>query len=106
MEHEVSLPYGEQLLILSHINPIYVFPSLLTFINFTYDIEFTLLQGGIFYERRYRWPSGLKRASAAARLLGLPFRIPSGAWVSVSCDCRLLSGRSICDGLKLRPVES
>jgi len=35
--------------------------------------------------------------SAAARLLGLRFRIPSGAWMSVSCECGVLSGRGICD---------
>ena len=32
---------------------------------------------------RAKWPRGLRRRSAAARLLGLWFRIPSGAWMSV-----------------------
>ena len=30
-----------------------------------------------------QWPSGLRRVSAAARLLGLRVRIPSGVWMFV-----------------------
>jgi hypothetical protein len=37
----------------------------------------------------------LRRGSAAARLLGLWVRIPPGAWLSVSCDCCVLSGRGL-----------
>jgi hypothetical protein len=36
----------------------------------------------------------------AARFLGLRVRIPAGAWLSVSCDCCVLSGRDLCD----RPI--
>ena len=32
-------------------------------------------------------------------LLGLPVRIPPGAWVSVCCECRALSVGGLCDGL-------
>ena len=32
---------------------------------------------------RSQWPRGLRRRSAAARLLGLWVRIPAGAWMSV-----------------------
>jgi hypothetical protein len=35
-------------------------------------------------------PRGLRRGSAAARLLGLWVRIPPGAWMSVSCECCVL----------------
>ena len=42
---------------------------------------------------RSRWPRGIRRRSAAARLLGLRVRIPPGAWMSVSCECCALSGR-------------
>jgi hypothetical protein len=42
--------------------------------------------------------SALKRGSAAARLLGLWVRILLGAWISVSCECCVLSGRGLCDG--------
>ena len=38
----------------------------------------------------------LRCESAVARLLGLQVRIPPGAWMSV--ECRLLSGRGLCDG--------
>jgi hypothetical protein len=34
---------------------------------------------------RSQWPSGLRRGSAAGRLLGLRARIPPGAWVFVLC---------------------
>jgi hypothetical protein len=32
---------------------------------------------------RSQWPRGLKRGSAAARLLELRVRVPSGTWLSV-----------------------
>ena len=34
---------------------------------------------------RSQWPSGLRRGSAADRLLGLRVRIPPGAWIFVVC---------------------
>ena len=55
---------------------------------------------------RSQWPRGLRRRSAAARLLRLWVRIPPGAWMSVSCECRVLSGRGLCDELITRPEES
>ena len=55
---------------------------------------------------RFQWPSGLRRVSAASSLLGLRVRIPSGAWISVSCDCCVLSGRGLCDGPIPWPEES
>ena len=36
---------------------------------------------------RSQWPRGLRRRSAAARLLRLWVRIPPGAWMSVCCEC-------------------
>jgi hypothetical protein len=48
---------------------------------------------------------GLRRGSTAARLLGLWVRIPLRAWMSVSCECCLLSGRGLCDELVPRPEE-
>jgi hypothetical protein len=32
-------------------------------------------------------------------------RIPPGAWMSVCCECCVLSGRRLCDGLITRPEE-
>jgi len=40
------------------------------------------------------------------RLLGLRFPISLGAWMSVSCECCVLSGRCLCDELIPRPEES
>jgi hypothetical protein len=53
-----------------------------------------------------QWPHGLKRWSAAARLLRLWVRIPPVAWTSVCCECCVLSGRGLCDELITRPEES
>ena len=50
--------------------------------------------------------SGLRRRSAASSLLGLWVRIPPRAWISVCCECCVLSGRGLCDELITRPEES
>ena len=42
----------------------------------------------------------------AARLLRSCVRIPPGAWIFVCCECRVLSGRGLCDELITRPEES
>jgi hypothetical protein len=57
-------------------------------------------------DSRSQWPRGLRRGSAAARLLGLGFRILPGTWMSVSCDCCVLPGRGLYDELITRPEES
>jgi hypothetical protein len=46
----------------------------------------------------FQWPRGLRHGSPAVRVLGLRVRIPPEAWMSVSCDCCVLSGRGLCDG--------
>ena len=43
---------------------------------------------------------------AAARLLRSWVLIPPGAWIFVCCECRVLSGRGLCDELITRPEES
>ena len=53
-----------------------------------------------------QWPCGLRRKSAAARLMRSWVRIPPGAWMSVCCECCVLSGRGLCDELITRPEES
>jgi hypothetical protein len=50
------------------------------------------------------WPSGLRLGSATARLLGLLVRIPP-VGKDVCCECCVLSGRGLCDGLITRPEE-
>jgi hypothetical protein len=37
----------------------------------------------VFNKRRCQWPRGLRRGSAAVRLLGLRVRIQPGPWMSV-----------------------
>jgi hypothetical protein len=53
-----------------------------------------------FYNYRSQWPRGLRCGSAVAGLLRLWIRIPQGAWMSVCCECCVLSGR----GLRDEPV--
>jgi hypothetical protein len=55
---------------------------------------------------RSQWPRGLRRRSSAARLLRLWVWIPPGSWMFASCECCVLSGRGLCDGLITRPEES
>jgi hypothetical protein len=43
--------------------------------------------------------------SATARLLGLWVRIPPRSWMSVSCECCVLSGRGLCVELITCPDE-
>jgi len=57
-------------------------------------------------ECRSHWTRGLRRRSTGARLLGLWVRIPPRAWMFVCCECCVLSGRGLCDGLITRPEES
>ena len=52
------------------------------------------------------WPRGLRPRSTAARLLRLWVRIPPEACLSVCCECIVMSGRCLCDGLITRPEES
>jgi len=46
-----------------------------------------------------KWPRGLRRGSAADRLLGFRVRIPPGAWMSVCCVYSVMSDRGFWDGL-------
>jgi hypothetical protein len=52
--------------------------------------------------RRFE-PMPVAAGSKAARLFGMRVRIPPGTWMSVSCDCCVLSGRDLCVGLITRP---
>ena len=53
-----------------------------------------------------QWPHGLRPGSAAARLLRLRVRMSRGAWMSVCCECCVLSGRGLYDGPITRPEGS
>ena len=57
-------------------------------------------------QRIFRWPHwsrGQGRGSAAALLKELLVRNPAGAWMPVSCELCVLSGRGLCDGPITRP---
>ena len=58
------------------------------------------------YICRSQWPRSLRRRSAAARLLRSWVRIPLRAWIFVSCECCVLSGRGLCNKLITRQKES
>ena len=58
------------------------------------------------WQCRSQWPRDLRRRSASARLLRLWVRIPPRTWMSVCCECCVLSGRGLCVGLITRPEES
>ena len=55
---------------------------------------------------RSQRPRGLRRRSAAARLLRSWVRIPPVTSMFVFCECCVLSGRGLCDALITRPEES
>jgi hypothetical protein len=55
---------------------------------------------------RSQWPRCLRLRLSASRLLRSWVRITPGAWMSVCCECCVLSGRGLCDGLITRPEES
>ena len=71
-----------------------------------------LLKGGknhwvmnrsLLVPHRSQWPRGLRCRASAARLLRLWVQIPPWAWMFVCCECCVLSGRGLCDGLITRP---
>jgi hypothetical protein len=45
---------------------------------------------------RIWWPCGLRRGSAAARLLGLRVRIPPVEWMSLCCECCVCGQVEVC----------
>jgi len=55
---------------------------------------------------RSQWPRGLRRRSAAARLLKLWVQIPPGGMEFCLLLVCVLSGRGLCDELITRPEES
>ena len=82
------------------------------FVILSYFLYFNAKYGSVYKKSlvtspicRSQWPRGLRRRSAAVRLLRLWVRIPPGAWMFVCCEC-CVSVRGLCDGLITRPEES
>jgi len=76
------------------------------FHNMPFLTPLTIFNMHIIPQCRSQWPCGLTRRSAVARLLRLWVRIPPWTWKFVSCECCVLSGRSLCDGLITRTEGS
>jgi len=55
---------------------------------------------------RSRWPRGLTRRSAAARLLGFAGSTPAPSMEFVCCECCVLSGKGLWDRPIRCPEES
>jgi hypothetical protein len=51
----------------------------------SYSLSRSYLNHLVFNVGRSQWPSGLRRGSAAARLLGLQVIFPPRAWMFVCC---------------------
>jgi len=72
-----------------------------------FSLSFLLLSVKVqLNRRRFQWPRGLRRESAAIRLLGWRVRIPLGPCISVFYECCVLSGRGLYVGLITRPEET
>ena len=72
----------------------------------TKQIGYVAYKGQSVSQCRSQWPRGLRCRSAGACLLKSWIRNPPGAWTFVCCECRVLSGRGLCDELITRPEES
>ena len=58
------------------------------------------------HNRQIFMPPSQQASGRAARLLRSWVQIPPGAWIFVCRECRVLSGRGLCDELITRPEES
>ena len=70
-------------------------PFLSTFVATHISLTFLQFETIQYELRRSQWPRGLRRRCAAARLLRLWVRIPPGAWMSVCCECCVVSRRGL-----------
>ena len=70
------------------------------------DVLFCQTCFGRLHAQHLVWPQLTMLLPQAARLLRSWVRIPPGAWIFVCCECRVLSGRGLCDDLITRPEES
>jgi hypothetical protein len=100
MEHVLGEPIFEPGTFRIKVTTVSAWANVLSYLNFSVYAPYLLLYG------RSQRPHGLRRRSAAERLLGSWVRVPPGAWIFVSCTVFVLSGRGLCDGPIPRPEES
>ena len=65
-----------------------------------------ILRSSTYFVGRSQWPRGLRCRSMVDRLTGSRVRITPRAYVSVCCECCVLSDKSLCVELLTRPEES
>ena len=70
------------------------------------EVNIRIIINSIWTDSRSQRPRCLRRSSSAACLLRSWVRIPPGAWMFVSCECCVLSGRGFCNGFITHPEES
>jgi len=52
---------------------------------------------------RGQWSRCLQARVCGRSIAGIVGSNPTGSWISVSCECCVLSGRGLCVGLITRP---
>ena len=79
-----------------------------TSLHFLYRTQYSVIDSSAGPVHRFSKESTISvgERPAAAHLLRSWVWIPSGAWIFVCCECRVLSGRGLCDGLITRTEES
>ena len=86
LQHSATYPY------LTHVNPVHTHPS------YVFSIHLNIKLVPV---------AARSKAYVCGRSPpGVVVGIPPGAWTFVCCECCVLSGRGLCDGLITRPEES
>jgi hypothetical protein len=86
----------------SHKNVLFVFE----YYTYSFKINMRVSPSCMYWTRLSQRSCGLMRGSTAVSLLRVRVRIPPGVWISVPCECFVLSGRGPCDGPIIRPENS
>jgi hypothetical protein len=74
--------------------------------NLGITAKFTVINRAPFIIWRPQWPRLARHVKAVDLLRGLRIRVPQVAWMSVSCECCVLSGTGHCVRPITRPEES
>jgi hypothetical protein len=63
-------------------------------------------QISIVFMSHFQWPRGLRLGIAARSSAEILVSNPAGGWMSICCECFMLSSRDLCDELITHPEES